>query len=80
MQSLVLATSLLLSSPNPVAISDIEKEVNTFVSQETNKVSNFVNHRAEMGVKDNILFQARIVIRQAKAELASRTSTPITAE
>ncbi len=80
MQSLVLATSLLLSSQSPVIASDVMEEVADFVRHETNRVTKFVHYKEQVAAQDTFLYQAKLVIQQAKQERANTLTTNLTAE
>ena len=74
MQSLVLATSLLLSSQSPIAASDIQQELSEFVQSETNRVVQFVHYKEKVAAQDTFLYQAKLVINQAKKAKKDRVS------
>ena len=80
MQSLVLATSLLLSSQSPVIATDIEVELAESVKQNTQLVSKYVQYKSQLAVQDTFLYQAKLVIRQAKQEKQESESTELAAE
>lgn len=68
MESLVLATSLLLSSPSQIATGNIEGELTEFLQSETNRVTQFVQYNEQLAAQDTFLYQAKLVISQAKQE------------
>lgn len=68
MESLVLATSLLLSSPGQITTGNIEGEVTEFLQNETNRVTQFVQYNEQLAAQDTFLYQAKLVISQAKQE------------
>ena len=77
MQSLVLATSLLLSSQSPVIATDIKADLEKSLLQETNRVSEYVQYNAKVTAQDTFLYQAKLVIRQAKQEKQAQESTEV---
>lgn len=80
MQSLILATSLLLSSQSPVVAVDVQQDLAEFVKNETNRVVNFVHYKERVAAQDTFLYQAKLVINQAKLERARSLTTNLTAE
>lgn len=80
MQSLVLATSLLLGTQNPVISSDVQMSVDNFVQGEASRVSQLVHYKAQVNAQDTFLYQARIVIQQAKKDRQSLSATETVAE
>lgn len=80
MQSLVLATSLLLSSQSPIAASDIQQELSEFVQSETNRVVQFVHYKEKVAAQDTFLYQAKLVINQAKKAKALLLTANLAAE
>ena len=66
MQSLVLATSLLLSSQSPVIVTDIEESLSEFVQKELSRVTQYVQYKEQVAAQDTFLYQAKLVINQAK--------------
>ena len=68
MESLVLATSLLLSSPGQITTGSIEGEITEFLQNETNRVTQFVQYNEQLAAQDTFLYQAKLVISQAKQE------------
>ena len=79
MQSLILATSLLLSSQAPITQVDTQ-ELSTFVSQEVKRVSTAVNYHTELAAKDTILSQAKLVISQARKAKVLELDSDVAAE
>jgi len=73
MQSLILATSLLLSSNAPITKVETE-QLTSFVTEEVNKVSKVVNYHASVTAKDTLLYQAKLVISQAKRDQMASVS------
>lgn len=80
MQSLILATSLLLSSQSPVVAVDVQQDLAEFVKNETNRVVNFVHYKERVAAQDTFLYQAKLVINQAKLERARSLTTNLAAE
>jgi len=80
MQSLVLATSILLSSQSPVIATDLREEVAAFVATQANKVTQFVQYKEQLAAQDTFLYQAKTVINQAKQERAALLTTELAAE
>ena len=80
MQSLVLATSLLLSSQSPVVTTDIHQELADFVKSETSRVVKFVNYKESIAAQDTFLYQAKLVINQAKQARAQKLTHNLAAE
>ncbi len=80
MQSLVLATSLLLSSQSPVIATDIEASISEFVQNELNRVTQFVQYKEQVAAQDTFLYQAKLVINQAKRERENALTTDLEAE
>ena len=80
MQSLVLATSLLLSSQSPVVATNIQQDLAEFVQKETNRVVQFVHYKERVAAQDTFLYQAKLVINQAKKERARLSATNLAAE
>lgn len=70
MQSLILATSLLLSSQAPVTTVDPSAEIADFVNMETQRVSKAVEYHVQLAAQDTFLYQAKLVISQAKKDQA----------
>lgn len=77
MQSLVLATSLLLNSQNPIIATDVAQEIASFVQSETHRVTQVVHHKEAKALK-NVFLQPNILI--AKQKVANNSSTIVTAE
>ena len=77
MQSLVLATSLLLSSQSPVIATDVAQEVASFVQSETARVTQFVNSKELKAIKGALLSEANIDVR--KDSLAQESTTTLIA-
>ncbi len=73
MQSLVLATSLLLSSQSPVIAKDVAQEVERFVQNETSRVTQLVHYREQAALKDVLLQPAKLVAKQKTADKQSLT-------
>lgn len=80
MQSLILATSLLLSSQSPVVAVDVQQDLAAFVKSETSRVVNFVHYKERVAAQDTFLYQAKLVINQAKLERARSLTTNLAAE
>ena len=80
MQSLVLATSLLLSSQSPVIATDIQSEVSIFVELEASKVTQVIQFESEMSVNDNFLYPDTLVARQTKQDKLTVESTEMAEE
>ena len=80
MESLVLATSLLLSSQSPVIATDIQADVEQSLSQEASRVAKYVQYTTKRAARDTFLYQAKLVIRQAKQEKQALQLTELAAE
>ena len=75
MQSLVLATSLLLSSQSPVIATDVAQEVESFVQSETNRVSQLVQQRQQVELRDVLLQPTNLIARKDTFNQSSTTET-----
>ena len=80
MQSLILATSLLLSSQAPVTTVDPSEEIAAFVNAETQRVSKAVEYHVQLAAQDTFLYQAKLVISQAKKDQAMKLQNDNMAE
>ena len=80
MESLVLATSLLLSSQSPITSMNVENELTEFVQNETNRVALVVEYNEQLAAQDTFLYQAKLVINQAKQEQATSLTFDLAAE
>ena len=72
MQSLILATSLLLSSQAPITTVDTSEEIASFINTETQRVSKAVEYQVQLAAQDTFLYQAKLVISQAKKDKAEK--------
>lgn len=73
MQSLLLATSLVVSAPAAIDSLDNKAELNQAVAQQVSEASNSIMLDAELTSKDNFLTQAKMAIRSARFELVANT-------
>ncbi|NVK24778.1 MAG: hypothetical protein HWE10_07605 [Gammaproteobacteria bacterium] len=80
MQSLILATSLILSTQAPVTASDVSKDIESFVNAETQRVSKAVEYHVQLAAQDTFLYQAKLVISQAKRDRAAQSFNDEAAE
>lgn len=80
MESLVLATSLLISSQSPITTANVEGELAEFVQNETNRVTQFVQYNEQLAAQDTFLYQAKLVINQAKQDQAMVLTFDLAAE
>mgnify|MGYP005996385747 CR=1 FL=1 len=72
MQSLILATSLLLSSQAPITTVDTPEEIASFINTETKRVSKAVEYQVQLAAQDTFLYQAKLVISQARKDKAEK--------
>ena len=75
MQSLVLATSLLLSSQSPVIATDVAQEVESFVQSETNRVSQLVQQRQQGELRVLLLHPTNLIVKKDTFNQSSTTET-----
>mgnify|MGYP005990429779 CR=1 FL=1 len=80
MQSLILATSILLGSHSPVAVVADQESVDQFVQTELARVSKVVQYHNQLAAQDTFLYQSKLVIGQAKKEMAEANANVVTAE
>lgn len=80
MESLVLATTLLLSSQGQISSVGVENELTEFVQNETNRVTQVVQYREQLAAQDTFLYQAKLVINQAKQQQATLVAIDLAAE
>ena len=80
MESLVLATTLLLSSQGQISSVGVENELTEFVQHETDRVTQVVQYREQLAAQDTFLYQAKLVINQAKQQQATLVAIDLAAE
>lgn len=75
MQSLILATSLVMSTP--VTIEDINNsaELDQLISQQTQHVSELVTTQVENVTQDTFLVQAKLALNASQNYIVSVTSS-----
>jgi hypothetical protein len=69
MQSLILATTLILSGPSTtIATFDNAEDLQAVIQSEMNQVRNIVLTKAAVDAKDTFLYQAKYAIRSAESD------------
>jgi len=69
MQSLILATSLVLSGPAPISTLDNSEVLEELVNSQTASVARVISHQAKAATQDTFLYQAKLAI-QSSTEFA----------
>lgn len=75
MQSLLLATSLVVSNPASIHSLDNEAQLKNTIAQQASEASSVVILEAELTTKDNFLTQAKMAIQSARFELVANTQS-----
>jgi len=65
MQSLILATSLVLSGPASISSLDNSEMLEDLVKSQTQSVSRVISHQTKVSAQDTFLFQAKLAIQSA---------------
>ena len=73
MQSLILATSLVLSTPASISSFDNKDVLDEMVNSQVKAVSTRVSTQTRVSTRDTFLYQAKLAIQSGAAEMSLST-------